>query len=52
MAYGRNNHKAISEAIKRAGKYTMITMFPLALGLAATAKPIITLFAGQQYEAG
>jgi O-antigen/teichoic acid export membrane protein len=30
----------------------MLTMFPLALGLAATAKPVITLFAGQQYEAG
>jgi len=52
MAYGKNNHKAISEAIKRASKYTMLTMFPLALGLAATAKPVITLFAGQQYEAG
>ena len=52
VAYGRNNHKAISEAVKRAGKYTMIIMFPLALGLAATAKPVITLFAGQQYEAG
>jgi O-antigen/teichoic acid export membrane protein len=52
MAYGKNNHKAISEAIKRAGKYIMLTMFPLALGLAATAKPVITLFAAQQYEAG
>jgi hypothetical protein len=31
---------------------TMLIMFPLALGLAATAKPVITLFAGQQYEAG
>lgn len=27
-------------------------MFPLALGLAATAKPVIALFAGQQYEQG
>jgi len=52
IMYGKNNHKAISEGIKRASKYTMLIMFPLALGLAATAKPVITLFAGQQYESG
>ena len=52
MAYGRNDHKAITTGIRRASKYTMLVMFPLALGLAATAKPTITLFAGQQYEPG
>jgi len=52
MAYGRNDHKAITAGIRRASKYTMLVMFPLALGLAATAKPTITLFAGQQYEQG
>lgn len=51
-AYGRNDHKAISEAVKRATRYTMLIISPLALGLAATAKPVITLFAGQQYEPG
>jgi len=52
MAYGKNNHTAITFAIKRASKYIMLAMFPLTLGLAATAKPTITLFAGQQYETG
>jgi len=52
MAYGRNDHKAITAGIRRASKYTMLVMFPLALGLAAAAKPTITLFAGQQYEQG
>jgi len=52
MAYGRKDHKAISSSIKRASRYTMLIMFPLTIGLAATAKPIITLFAGKQYEQG
>lgn len=52
MVYGKSDHKSVSEAVKRASKYTMLIMFPLTLGLAATAKPVITLFAGQQYEVG
>lgn len=52
MAYGRNDHKAITAGIKRASRYTAMIMFPLTLGLFATAKPVITLFAGQQYEPG
>ena len=52
MAYGRNDHKAITAGIRRASKYTMLVMFPLALGLATAAKPTITLFADQQYEQG
>ena len=52
MAYGRNDHKAITAGIKKASRYTAMIICPLTLGLFATAKPAITLFAGQQYEAG
>jgi len=52
MTYGRGNHKAISVAIKKASRYTMLIVFPLTLGLFSTAKPVITLFAGQQYVSG
>jgi len=52
MTYGRRDHGAISAAIKRASRYTMIIIFPLTLGLFSTAKPAITLFAGQRYESG
>lgn len=52
MTYGKGNHKAISTAIKKASRYTMLIVFPLTLGLFSTAKPAITLFAGQQYESG
>ncbi|RLG93252.1 hypothetical protein DRO37_08550 [Candidatus Bathyarchaeota archaeon] len=52
MTYGRGDHEAISSAIKRASRYTMLIIFPLTLGLSATARPAITLFAGQQYEPG
>ena len=52
MTYGRGDHKAISAAIKKATRYTMLIMFPLTLGLLSSAKPAITLFAGQQYESG
>lgn len=48
--YGKNNHRAISEGVRRASKYTMLMMFPLAFGLAILAKPVITLFAGVQYS--
>ena len=52
MTYGRGNHKAISTAIRKATRYTMLIIFPLTLGLLSSAKPVITLFAGQQYEPG
>ena len=52
MTYGRGKHEEIGNAIKKASRYTMLVMFPLSLGLASTAKPVITLFAGNQYEPG
>ncbi len=50
IMYGKNDHKAISEGVKRTSRYTMLVMFPLAFGLAVIAKPVITLFAGTQYS--
>jgi len=52
MAYGKKDHEAIASGIKRATRYTTIIIFPLTLGLLSTANPVITLFAGQQYESG
>jgi len=52
MTYGKRDHKAIGAAIKKASRYTMLVIFPLTLGLFSAAKPVITLFAGQQYESG
>jgi len=52
MTYGKGDHKAIRAAIKKASRYTMLIVFPLTLGLFSAAKPVITLFAGQQYESG
>ncbi|MGC9203146.1 MAG: oligosaccharide flippase family protein, partial [Thermoproteota archaeon] len=52
MAYGRKNHNAISLGIKKASRYTMLILFPLIVGLVVTSKPVIALFAGQEYERG
>jgi len=52
MTYGRGDHKAISAAIKKASRYTMLIIFPWTLGVLSTARATITLFAGQQYEPG
>jgi O-antigen/teichoic acid export membrane protein len=51
-SYGRGDHDAVSECVRRASRYTALIMFPLALGLASLSKPAITAFAGQQYEDG
>lgn len=52
MAYGKKDHQAIISGIKRATRYTAIVVFPLALGLLSMANPVITIFAGQQYQSG
>lgn len=52
MAYGAKNDEAITLGVRRVSKYSMLIVSPLILGLAATARPVITLFAGQQYESG
>jgi len=50
--YGRGDEGTISEGIRRSSRYLMLAVCPLALGLAATARPVITLFAGEAYEPG
>lgn len=52
MAYGREDHQAVSSAIARASKYSALIFAPLAFGLFATSNAVITLFAGQQYGTG
>jgi len=52
MAYGKKDHQAIASAIKKATRYTAIIVFPLTFGLLSMANPVITIFAGQQYESG
>ncbi len=52
MAYGKKDHQAIASGIKRATRYTVIIVFPLAFGLLSMANPVITIFAGQQYQSG
>ena len=52
MAYGKNDHQAIGFGMARASRYTMLLIFPLAMGLLAAAKPTLVLFAGPQYEEG
>lgn len=52
MSYGKKDYGAIGDGIRRSSKYAMLIIFPLTLGLLATAKPALTLFAGSQYEAG
>jgi len=52
VMYGREKHEAVSESVRWASKYTMLIVFPLALGLASTSRNVLILFAGRQYESG
>ena len=42
----------LEQAIRVASRYVSFIAIPLALGLFATAKPALSLFVGEQYEAG
>ncbi|MCX8183371.1 MAG: oligosaccharide flippase family protein [Crenarchaeota archaeon] len=52
VMYGRGEHSAISQGVRRVSKYTMLLLFPLALGLASTSRQVLIVFAGRQYEPG
>lgn len=52
VMYGRGEHSAISDGVRRVSKYTMLLLFPLALGLASTSRMVLIVFAGRQYEPG
>ena len=49
---GRDGMRSLEKAVRIASRYVCYVVVPLALGLAATARPTISLFAGRAYEAG
>jgi len=50
--YGKAGLAALKDASFRASRYVSLVYVPLAVGLAVTALPTITLFAGVQYMEG
>ena len=50
--YGQNGKAALEEASKITSRYVFLIYVPLAVGLAATAYPIITFFYGTEYGSG
>ena len=49
---GRHGRDALKVASMKASRYIFLIFTPLAIGLAATSYPTITLFAGVRYESG
>jgi O-antigen/teichoic acid export membrane protein len=49
---GKDGVKSLENAVWAASRYTTYVLLPLAVGLAATSFPTMTLFAGQAYERG
>ena len=49
---GRDGMRSLEKAVRTASRYVCYVVVPLAVGLAATARPTISLFAGRAYEMG
>jgi len=49
---GRDGMRSLEKAVRTASRYVCYIVVPLAAGLAATARPAISLFAGRAYEMG
>jgi len=49
---GRDGMRSLERAVRTASRYVCYIVVPLAVGLAATARPAISLFAGRAYEMG
>ena len=49
---GRDGMRSLEKAVSTASRYVSYVVVPLAVGLAATARPAISLFAGRAYEMG
>jgi len=49
---GRDGMQSLKKAVRTASRYVCYAVVPLAVGLAATARPAISLFAGRAYETG
>ena len=49
---GKDGMRSMEKAVRTASRYVVYIVVPLAVGLAATAYPAISLFAGRAYETG
>jgi len=49
---GRDGMRSLEKTVRSASRYVSYLVVPLAVGLAATARPAISLFAGRAYEMG
>lgn len=49
---GRDGTRGLEKAVRTASRYVSFVVVPLAVGLAATARPAISFFAGRAYEMG
>ena len=49
---GRDGMRSLEKAVRTASRYVVYVVIPLAVGLAATAYPAISLFTGRIYEVG
>jgi len=49
---GRDGMQSLEKAVRTASRYVSYVVVPLAVGLAATARPAISLFGGRAYEMG
>jgi len=49
---GRDGMRSLEKAVRTASRYVCYIVVPLAVGLASTARPTISLFAGRAYEMG
>jgi len=49
---GRDGMRSLGKAVRTASRYVVYVVVPLAVGLAVTARPAISLFAGGAYESG
>lgn len=50
--HGRNGIRGLEKVVRTASRYVCYVVVPLAIGLVATARPTISLFAGRAYETG
>lgn len=50
--YGENDHEAISVGVKTSSRYVSLIYTPIVLGLAVTANPALSIFAGERYTNG
>jgi O-antigen/teichoic acid export membrane protein len=49
-SHGAGGRASLSQATRSSSRYVSYAAFPIAFALLATAKPVISLFAGVQYE--